>query len=235
MAEPVKRRYHSPTRQAQAARTRAQILDAADELFRTQGFGRTSVRQIAEAAEVVPETVYANFGSKARLQTALIDSRLAPDGQTSVRDRPEFVALADEPDQRRILHAFAQDWARMSERVRPVSEILRTAKAVDPEMATIREEMEGNRYRYLRSIAELLLARGPLLVDIDRAADIIWTLASPDVGRMLCDDRGWTTEDYAKWLENTLAETLIPSRLRRRSPSASSAPEQTSRSRTARP
>ena len=221
MAEPVKRRYHSPTRQAQAARTRAQILDAADELFRTRGFGPTSVRQIAEAAEVVPETIYANFGSKARLLTALIDSRLAPDGQASVSDRPEFVSLADEPDQQRLLHAFAQDWARMSERARPVSEILRTAKAVDPDMAAIREEMEGNRYRYLHSIAELLADRGPLRVDVDRAADIIWTLASPDVGRMLCDDRRWTTDDYAAWLEHTLAATLIPSRPRRRRAAAS--------------
>src|SRR6476619_2086952 len=99
MAEPVKRRYHSPTRQAQAARTRAQILAAADELFRTQGFGRTSVREIAEAADVVPETVYATFGSKARLLTALIDSRLAPDGETPILDRPEARALTEERDQ----------------------------------------------------------------------------------------------------------------------------------------
>jgi hypothetical protein len=53
-----------------------------------------------------------------------------------------------------------------------------------------------------------------LLVDVDRAADIIFTLASPDVGRMLCDDRGWTTDDYANWLDRTLAAALLPRRRR---------------------
>ena len=50
MAEGVKRRYHSPARRAQAARTRTQILDAADRLFQERGFGRTSIREVAEAA-----------------------------------------------------------------------------------------------------------------------------------------------------------------------------------------
>lgn len=216
MPEPVKRRYHSPTRQAQAARTRAQILDAADQLFRAQGFGRTSVRQIAEAAAVVPETVYANFGNKARLVTALIDIRLAPDGQASILERPEVDALAREPNQRRLLRGFARDYAAMSERVRPISEVLRTAKAVDPEMAAVRDEMEGHRYRYMRAVAGWLADRGPLLVSVDRAADMIWTLASPDVARLLCDDRGWTTDDYADWLEETLATMLLARSGRRR-------------------
>lgn len=210
MSEPVKRRYHSPTRQAQAARTRQQILDAADRLFRTQGFGRTSVREIAEAAEVVPETVYATFGSKARLLTALIDIRLAPEGEASILERPELAALSQEPDQRQLLRGFARDYAAMSARVRPISEVLRTAKAADPDMAAIRDEIEGHRYRYMHTIAEWLAERGPLVVSVGRAADIIWTIASPDVGRMLCDERGWTSDDFADWLEASLTASLLP-------------------------
>jgi AcrR family transcriptional regulator len=216
MSEPVKRRYHSPTRQAQAARTREQILEAADRLFRTQGYGATSVREIASAADVVPETVYANFGTKAQLLTALIDARLAPDGQTSILERPELVALAQERDQRRVLRGFARDYAAMSARVRPISEVLRTAKAVDPDMAAVRDEIEGHRHRYMHTIAEWLADRGPLLVTVERATDIIWTLASPDVARMLCDQRRWTTDDYANWLDETLAATLLPRPARRR-------------------
>ena len=45
-----------------------------------------------------------------------------------------------------------------------------------------------------------------------RAAQIVWTLASPDVGRMLCDVQGWTTGQYADWLEDTLATTLLAAR-----------------------
>ena len=85
----------------------------------------------------------------------------------------------------------------MSERVRPVSEVLRTAKAVEPQMATVREEIEAHRFLYMRTIVQRLASRAELRVPLDRAAQIVWALASPDVGRMLCDVQGWTTGQYA--------------------------------------
>ena len=210
MSKPVKTRsYNSPVRREQAARTRQRILDAAADLFAGQGYGTTSVRQIAEAAGVAPDTVYATFGSKARLLTALVDIRLVPGEQATVLDRPEMQALRHERDPRRLLRLFARDYAAMSERVRPVAEVLRTAKAVEPEMAAVREEMEGHRFEYMRTIARGLAERARLRVTEGRAAQIIWALASPDVARMLCDVQGWTTGEYAAWLEETLAATLL--------------------------
>ena len=213
MSEPVKARsYNSPVRREQAARTRQRILDAAGDLFARQGYGTTSIRQIADAAQVAPDTVYATFGTKARLLTALVDIRLAPGGHASLLDRPEMQAIRQERDPRRLLRLFARDYAAMSERVRPVSEVLRTAKAVEPEMAAVREEMEGHRFQYMATIAQWLAERARLRVPADRAAHIIWALASPDVGRMLCDVQGWTTGQYADWLEDTLATTLLAAR-----------------------
>jgi AcrR family transcriptional regulator len=210
MSKPVKTRsYNSPARREQAARTRQRILDAAGDLFVAQGYGTTSVRQIADVAQVAPDTVYATFGSKARLLTALLDIRLAPGGQVSVLDRPEIQALREERDPRRMLRLFARDYATMSERVRPVSEVLRTAKAVEPEMAAVREEIEAHRLQYIRTIVRWLAERARLRLPADRAAHIVWALASPDVGRMLCDVQGWTTGEYAAWLEETLAATLL--------------------------
>ncbi|MCL4685725.1 TetR/AcrR family transcriptional regulator [Myxococcota bacterium] len=43
---------------------RLRIYDAAVELFRSQGFERTTVSQIAEAADVVPATFFNHFQSK---------------------------------------------------------------------------------------------------------------------------------------------------------------------------
>jgi AcrR family transcriptional regulator len=210
MSEPVKARsYNSPVRREQAARTRQRILDAAGDLFARQGYGTTSIRQIADAAQVAPDTVYATFGTKARLLTALVDIRLAPGGHASLLDRPEMQAIRQERDPRRLLRLFARDYAAMSERVRPVSEVLRTAKAVEPEMAAVREQMEGHRLQYMRTIVRWLADRASLRVPADRAADIVWALASPDVGRMLCDVQGWTTDEYAAWLGETLAATLL--------------------------
>ena len=209
---PVKKRaYSSPVRQEQAALTRARILDAAGDLFLSEGYGRTTIRRIAQAAQVSPDTVYAVFGTKARVLTALIDRRLAPaTGVENVLDRPEATAVRDESDQRRQIHHFAHDMAAVSTRVRPVYEILRTAAAVEPEMASIRAEMDAYRLRNMRQAAEWIAARGPLRVSVERAGEIIWTLASPDVSRMFCDDRGWSQDEYAQWLEDTLVGVLLP-------------------------
>ncbi len=115
-----------------------------------------------------------------------------------------------EREPRRFLRQFARDYAAMSERVRAISEVLRTAKAVEPQMAAVREEMEGYRFLYMRTVVEWLAERTTMRVPIDRAAQIVWTLASPDVGRMLCDVQGWTRDEYADWLGDTLVTSLLP-------------------------
>jgi len=212
MTKPVKKRtYQSPVRQEQAALTRRRIVDAAAALFASNGYARTTIREVADTAGVAADTVYAVFGTKARVLTAVIDSRLAPSGDVdNVTERPEAHAVRDEPDQRRQIHLFARDMAAMSTRVRPVYEIMRTASAVEPEMAAVFTEMDGYRLRNMREVAGWIAARGPLRVDVDRAAETIWALASPDVGRLLCEGRGWTEDDHAAWLEDALARTLLP-------------------------
>jgi AcrR family transcriptional regulator len=211
MSKPVKkRRYQSELRQQQAALTRSAVVDAAAELFVAQGYANTSVRAIAERAEVAPDTVYAVFGTKVRVLTAVIDARLAPPGVDNVMERPEAQAVRDETDQRAQLHRFARDIASLSTRVRPVYEVLRTAAASEPDARAVFEEMEAHRLANMGHLAEWLAARGPLRVGQNTAATIIWTLASPDVARMLCDVQGWTEHQHADWLEALLAHALLP-------------------------
>jgi AcrR family transcriptional regulator len=212
MTEPVKRRaYNSEIRREQAARTRALIIEAAAELFVAEGYAATTIRAIAERAGVAPDTVYASFGNKVRVLTAVIDARLAPTGQQNVMDRPEALAVRDEPDQRAQLHRFAHDIAAISTHVRPIYEVLRTASASEPEVRDVFAEMEQHRLVNMRRVTSWLSQRGDLSVDEDRATEIIWVLASPDVARMLCDVQGWSEQDYAHWLDMTLAATLLPS------------------------
>ena len=52
--------------------------------------------------------------------------------------------------------------------------------------------------------------RGPLRVDIERAAEIIWVQASPDVATMVRGHQGWDRDEYAAWLEDTLVRLLLP-------------------------
>jgi AcrR family transcriptional regulator len=211
MSEPVKKRqYASAVRQEQAAQTRTRIVEAAGVLFASHGYARTTIREIAEAADVAADTVYAVFGNKARVLTALIDARLAPPGVDNVTERAQAQAVRNEPDQRRQLHLLARDIAAISTRVRPMYEIMRTASAVEPDMATVFAEMDGYRLHNMRQVAGWIAARGPLRFEVDRAAETIWAIASPDVARMMCEGRRWTEADYAEWLEDVLVRTLLP-------------------------
>ncbi len=206
-----KRKYSSAVREEQAARTRTRILDAASELFLDRGYARTTMKDIAAQADVARDTVHAIFGSKARVLTALIDLRLVPDGTvTNVTQRPDAQAIKDEVDQREQIELFARFIAGISTELRPVFEILRTASAVEPEMAKVFEEMDRYRMDNMRTYARWIAARGPLRVSTRRAGEIIWALASPDVGRLLCDEIGWTESQHARWISDTLIRTLLP-------------------------
>lgn len=206
-----KRKYSSAVRDEQAARTRTRILEAASELFLERGYARTTIKDIAVQADVARDTVHAIFGNKARVLTALIDLRLVPDDAVAnVTQRQDAQAIRNEMDQRKQIELFAKFIAGISTELRPVFEILRTASAVEPEMANVFEEMNRFRLDNMQTYAKWIAARGPLRVTTRRAGEIIWALASLDVARMLCDEIGWTQSQHARWLTDTLIRTLLP-------------------------
>jgi hypothetical protein len=57
-----------------------------------------------------------------------------------------------------------------------------------------------NRRRYSSALRD----------DIERAAQTIWAIASPQLAGLLCDRLGWTQDGYAAWLEDVLARALLP-------------------------
>ena len=206
-----RRKYFSAVREEQAARTRTRILDAASELFLERGYARTTMKDIAAQADVARDTVHAIFGSKARVLTALIDQRLVPDDSVAnVTQRPDALAIRDAVDQHQQIKLFAEFIAGISTELRPVFEILRTASAVEPEMAKVFEEMDRFRLINMRTYARWIAARGPLRVSTRRAGEMIWAVASQDVARMFCDEIGWTESQHARWLADTLVRTLLP-------------------------
>jgi hypothetical protein len=100
--------------------------------------------------------------------------------------------------------------AGLSTRLRPVFEIPRTASAVEPEVASVFQQMDRYRLENMQTYAKWMAARGPLRVSTRRAGEMIWALASPDVGRMLCDELGYTQAQHARWLADTLTRALLP-------------------------
>ncbi|MDS1272192.1 TetR/AcrR family transcriptional regulator [Lipingzhangella sp. LS1_29] len=78
--------------------TRRRLFHAAVSLIAEQGFGATSVDQIAERAGVAKGTVYYNFGGKTELFTALLAwgiSRLAEEMRAAAEAAPSGTALTE--------------------------------------------------------------------------------------------------------------------------------------------
>ncbi|BDB59679.1 TetR family transcriptional regulator [Rhodococcus sp. RDE2] len=75
-AGPGRPRLHAPRRPGPTAR--AEILDAAAELFTTRGFSPTSTRTIAEAVGIRQASLYNHFATKNDLLVALLEDTVEP-------------------------------------------------------------------------------------------------------------------------------------------------------------
>jgi AcrR family transcriptional regulator len=61
------------------ARTAAAILEAAERLFLGRGYNATTMEDLSEAADVAIGSIYAHFGGKEGVYSALVDRALALD------------------------------------------------------------------------------------------------------------------------------------------------------------
>jgi AcrR family transcriptional regulator len=189
------------------------MLDAAERLFAVRGYASSTIETIASRAGVAVDTVYATFGSKRGLLSALMDLRVGGDDQpVELLDRAGPQAVRREPNQKRQIARFAEDVSAISERARPVDDIIRGAAAVDAEIAAYRGRLQETRFENMRRFVSWLASNGPLRAGTseDDAAAIVWSLTSPEMHKLLRVERAWKPERYAEWLAETLTRTLLP-------------------------
>ena len=213
MSQPVKRRYDSPRRRAQAAETRRQILIAAQRLFEEQGYASTSVAAIAAEAGVALKTVYVTFETKSGVLRALWNLLLRGDDESiPVADRDWYRAVLAEPDPERLIRRVAHGSRLVKERVGDVFDVIRSAAPVDQDIAALWDRIETEFYENQRAIVASLHARKALRrgLDITRATDILWSLNHPDVWLLLVGKRGWSPDAFEKWLRETISAQLLP-------------------------
>jgi AcrR family transcriptional regulator len=211
MADPTppstaRRRYHSPARRRQAEQTRARILAAARDLFRSAGYAATTLDAIASSAQVSAKTVEAAFGSKRGVLAALVDP-LASAGPP--RELVEQIRAARDPRHR--LRLVAELTRRAYEASVPEFELMRGAAAVAPEVAAVAGQVESRRYANQTRLAAYLEEQGVLREGLaaDQATDIIWAMTGYDLYRALVGERHWSPDHYQAWLAETLAAALL--------------------------
>ena len=130
---PTKRAYDSSRRLAQATETRSAIVHAARDLFIEHGYGRTTIADIARHAGVSVETIYAAFGNKATLLHKAWDITVGGDDEDVVfHERPEVVAIRNEPDLARRLMLHAAFSTQTAQRIAPFQLMVQSAAGADP-------------------------------------------------------------------------------------------------------
>jgi AcrR family transcriptional regulator len=200
----MNRTYSSPLRAEQAQATRRRILDAARAQFLEAGWTATTVKVIADAAAVAPATVYAVFGTKRAMLSALIDEALAehPDAW------PDIVA---HPDQRERARRLVSLMTASLLGVGPFERVVREGARADEEIAALARDLLNWRRAGAARVVDLLAGQDGLRPGLSRdaAADLVFALGGSEVHHLLADIRGWSPEQFRAYLADLLGR-LIP-------------------------
>jgi AcrR family transcriptional regulator len=201
--------YNSPRRQQAAAATREAIIEAAQELFACQGYARTTVAQVAEAAQVAANTVYTSVGGKSQLLAAITESGT---GDPDVADTLTAVARTTDPAE--VIRLTAAGTRRVNQRRTKAVAVLLDSAQADPAAA----EMLRVTVRYYRDTLTTLAGRLEDLgavepTDLNRAADVFWYLFGWTSWRTLITDLGWSWDEAEQWLaQQGIDALLMPAR-----------------------
>ena len=193
-------------RQRQAQFTQQLILDAARELFLSQGYGATTIEAIAEKAGVAVSTVYAIYANKRGILKAIREAWHQESGQ---RDIYRTAAQSSDPQRRLELaaHATRRQW----ETGAAMQTIYIGAATTDQEAAAeLKQALAGRRNSLGRFIDEM---RPYLCPDLspERAIAIFLGLTHAEIYRELIEEHHWTPDEYERWLAELLKQQLLPS------------------------
>lgn len=164
------------------------------------------MRDVAGAAGVAVETVYANFGSKADVLLAALDVAIVGDDlPIPVAERPEFAALGRGGLAERA-RAAARLVREINERTCGIQTALREAAAGDPESGLSKRLGEGEERRRFNVEQGLQLVAGRSVSDTER--DGMWAVLSMEVYRLLVGQSGWSASRYEEWLAEAIVRLL---------------------------
>jgi AcrR family transcriptional regulator len=195
--------------------TEARIAEAATTLFCTQGYVDTTMAAIASRAGVSVQTLYLRHGSKAAILSAALDVAIAGDAEpVSLTERGFFPRAVAEEDAAAAIAIWAHGARTICDRTHPLYDVIRSA-AADPEVAQVLAKNRGDRAAGHRILAEALATRKRYDHDlpVQRAADLLYALGTEDAYLVFVVDRGWTPDEWERWVVDTVsAQLLVPSK-----------------------
>jgi AcrR family transcriptional regulator len=210
LSKPVKRPYDSSRRREQARETRQRVLHVAHDLFVEQGYGRTTIAEVARTAGVSSETIYATFKNKATLLHRVWDVTIGGDDHEVVfHERPEIRAIRAEPDLARRFMMHARMSTATARRMWPFANAVHASSGAEESAAEMLAEMDRQRYEGMGVMAAEAAATGQLAVSEQECRDLVWATTDGLLWHRLVEVRGWTDEQYADWLGRMWIATLV--------------------------
>jgi len=202
-------RYRSPRREDAAAATREAILATALELFTKRGYAATTVPEIARAARVATQTVYASTGGKAAMFAELL--------QPAINDPIAAQAMAQAlqaEDAERVLALCATAARSGQERYWDVVYGLIRRPPEDELAQRAIANVTAKCLQALAVIAQRLDDLSALQPGMDPvlATDVLWFYFGPGAWCALVGDRGWTFDQAAQWLHQAARRDLLARR-----------------------
>src|SRR5688500_2286704 len=220
----VKRPYRSTRRREQAGETRRRIIRAAHDLFVSRGYGRTTMAEVASAAGVAVETVYAAFGNKPTLLRQVWYATFRGDEQdVRLLDRPEIRAVLAEPDLATRLRAHAAALGPVFRRITPLLRALQGASTSEPAAAAMLAEFDERRLDAAGHYARAAAATGQLGVSERECSDVLAATLEGGLWYRLVGECGWSEERFAQVLGTMWVAALARSELERSRSTPSSA------------
>ena len=211
MPDQVKRRrYDSTRREAKAALTRENVLEAALALFTSRGYAATTARDIATAAGVSLDTVYTSVGRKPEVMVLLMERAISGTDEAVPAEQRDYVrqihAATTAADK---IAVYAQALGQVQPRLAPLVHALSQAAATDPSCAALWRSIAERRRANMATFAADLRATGDVRTDLcdDDVADIIWSTNAPEYYLLLAQ-QGWPPHRYA-WLLTEMWTRLL--------------------------
>jgi len=213
MVKPPKRRnYDRSSRQAAAQATRRTILESARFLFLENGYTGTTMPSIAQASGVALDTIYATVGKKSTLFRLLVETAISGADESIAAENRDYVrAIRAEPQAALKLKIYATALRHIQQRLAPLFLVLQAAAPLDPDLQALWQEISLRRASNMRLFAKDIASTGKLRNDLPEtvAADIIWSMNSPEFYLLLVGQRGWSPEQFERWLADSWAKLLL--------------------------
>jgi hypothetical protein len=127
-------------------------------------------------------------------------------------DRPEPRAVLHDTDQQHQIMMISQGISEIMGRVAHLFEIMRSAAKTEQDIEDLLNHLLNERLENMTTFVQNIANNGGLRegMEVSAAAELVWTITSPEVFLLLTRDRNFSQEQYAAWLQTTLVRLLLP-------------------------